>query len=471
MIEAASAPWLLRPSGDWGELRLLVRLASREASPGEPWEVDPQQLGLSADDLSLTWAGERRAPRALRPTRLGRGLCVARFADLPWPRSGLHYQVACGARRTPPIAIPPDPPPGEPWRFLLLSDHQQKPGVPATLAAVRRLATRRTFHGMLFAGDLCGIPDDPTAWCGRGDDRSFFDSLAAPVASLYRATQPPRLPGSDLPPRPLLISTMPLVSCIGNHEVSSLSGATPRERFLRVSPADWNHDTYMRLFHPGPDAICFAQRLGPLRLISLFVSRCWFRGEHETRSGPCYEPPGRFIFESIDPGSCQYVWLQREVARDLVRAPAVGEASPWLRIVLMHHGPYAQGHNSLPLFGEPVAYREHKITEHLMPLLEPWADLVISGHNHAVNHHELGGIHFLESSHIGVGYPPARTQAGGSAAREPLGHPSRFFLSEEGATFFATLEVRVDPGGRQGRVTIYRVLAGGACESEYAFVL
>lgn len=473
MIAPLSAPWLLRPATDRGEVRLLLRCPGGPGDLSDRWEIPPDALGVGPGELWLEWDGSDRVPAVLRGTGLGPDVYVACFGELPWSAAGGSYRIGCGARGTPPIRIAADPQRGGAWRFLLLSDHQQKPGVTATLAAARRLAARSPFHGVLFAGDLVGIPDDLSAWCGRADGRAFFDSLAAPVDRVFGepAVGPDAGRLSQASPHPLLLSTTPIVPCVGNHEISSTTGPTPRDRFIHVAPDDWNHDTFARLFRPAPQSVYFAQMLGPLRIVSLFVTRCWLRGDHQTRSGPCYERPGRFIFEAIGPGSRQYEWLRGEITADLVRVPSPGRHSPWLRVTLMHHSPFAQGHNSLPLFGEPVDYREHRIVKHLVPQLQPWADLVIAGHNHAVNHHEVAGIHYLETSHMGVGYPPARVRPDGLAEIEPLGHPSRLFLSEEGFTFFAVLEVRVLPDGRAARVAIYRVHPSGAAEIEYSFVL
>jgi hypothetical protein len=175
--------------------------------------------------------------------------------------------------------------------------------------------------------------------------------------------------------------------------------------------------------------------------------------------------PGRFIFEPITPGSAQFAWLRAQVAAD----DAGREAR--LRLVLCHHPPYAQGTNAVPLFGEPLGYRSHQIHEHLVPRIRGWADLVLSGHNHALNHHHVDGVHYLESSHMGPGKPPYATDADGLPAREPLGHAACFYTGDAEATYFSVLEaIR---GGRRlkARVSCYRVSGRSPLEETYGFII
>ncbi len=425
MSQVKSAPWILRFQREQLEVRML-------AEPGE---------------LVLTWcpegspASSEIAPSEVRPTRLGARIAVVRFILPDYAGKGGRYRIRSHDGSTRWFCIASDPEPREAWRFLITSDHQNQPGVLPTLRAIAR---ERPFQGILFPGDLIEIPDDPRSWFGAR--AAFIDSLAAPVEDLYAKT----------PAQPLL-STTPIFACPGNHDTSSSRGGTPAERFASVSPDDWDLETFGALFLP--DASWYAASIGPLRILSLLVSRRWVRGDHVQRRGPCYEMPGRFIFEPISSGSRQREWIRRQAAcyEDGCR-----------NVVLLHHPPFAQGINARPLFGDPVQYRENLIARDLVPLFERWADLVLSGHNHAVNHHTIRGVHYLEISHLAPGKPARDRLPDGSVAPEPMGHPSRFFAAEEEATYFGVLEVTA---AGSGRVEIFRVAAGGRGEAAYGFDL
>jgi hypothetical protein len=467
MTEPLTAPWLLRFRDARLEVRLLVQ--------------DPQEAGLT-----LTWRGQgsraerRHGPRSITPTRLGDGVALVRFVVADRPGSGGRYRIDCGDYGSLWIRTATDPSPGEPWRFLVFSDHQNHPAAALTLRAVARQARQEALHGLLFAGDAASIPDDPATWYGAADGTSFLDSLAAPVARVFAKRGVKGAPDSAgaqrAPSGWPLLSTLPIFVCAGNHDISSSSGATASARFANISPEDWDIATFQALFLPtrsdtpevtGTDPAappgCYAAQMGPLEILALLVARRWVPGDPVTRTGPCFEPPGRFIFQSIAPGSPQLEWLRAQVSRP--RSPGA------LRVLLLHHPPYAQGWNCLPLFDHPPGYATHLIARYLVPIIRPWADLVISGHNHAVNHHLIDGVHYFESSHVGAGKPARFHQADGSPAPEPLGHPGLFFAGEEEATYFAVLEVTAGEPRARGRMRALRVQTGGWGEVVYSFDL
>jgi hypothetical protein len=477
MIGPLSSPWILRMAPGAVEVRLLVHLGRGARSS----ECPAGETGLADDELGLHWeARETNADGTLRrallqPTRLGADIALAAFRVGDYAGTGARYRISCGRQHSPWISIPADPCPGETWRFLILSDHQLKPGSLVTAKAVARTAGQRPFHGLLFPGDLVDVPDDAASWFGRPDGLSFFDSLAAPATELFRDTPEPREVAAGLP----LLSATPIFVCPGNHEISFPEAVNAKERVGGVAPGGWDIRTFSQLFRPAASRPgWYAAAVGPLDLLSLFVCRRWVPGVHETRGGPCYEHPGRFIFEPIHPGSPQYEWLAGRVGSEGGSASLLNRgAEPdhaWqgclpLRVALLHHPPFAQGCNALPLFGKPVEYKENLIATHLVPLLERWADLVLSGHNHAVNHHRIDGVHYFESSHMASAFRPARQLSDGRPAAEPLGHPALFFASEEGFTFFSTLEVTAEGAGRSVWVRTYRVHSSGVSEEEYAF--
>jgi hypothetical protein len=433
-VRPLSAPWLV-PGRDQGlEVRLLVA-PDAGSGPEVDWR-DPDD----ADARTL-------APGAILPTPLGADIAVARFAAPPRSGSAAAYRVRCGTRATPWIRLPRPPEPGERWRFLIASDHQQRPGVRETLRAVADTLRDGPFHGLLCAGDLGDIPDDPRSWFGHPEGVSFFDTIAAPAWEIFldEATESEASP-FGWP----LASSAPIVACAGNHDVTGSRGADPRERFERVAPDDWNARTFAALFLPEPEPLWVRTTVGPLEILALFVARRWARGDHETRTGPAYETPGQFIFAPFTPGSPQHEWLRREL-----ETPARG-----LRVVLAHELPYARGHNARPPFSAPVAYRGDWLAEHLAPLLERGADLAIGGHNHAVDIRFVGGVPCVESSHLDGGYAPAQRPE----APEPL-----FFASETEASYFSVLEVPAVPGA--ARVRTFRIARGGGVEEAHALAL
>jgi len=328
----------------------------------------------------------------------------------------------------PPAAVPPAAPSG---RFLILSDLQNLPLVPGVIAAARMEHGHRPFDAVLFPGDLVDVAERMEDWTGHPQGRGFFDLLSP-------------TDGSGI------LATSRFLPCPGNHDISAVTGEAPEDRFNNVSPNDWSLRVYSHLFGL-PDA--YSVRLGDVWIGSLLVTRCYEKGDHEKREGRAYEMPGRFIYEPIACGSRQYEWLARELASEACRTARV-------RIILMHHGAFTQGHSAILPFGTPTAYAEDFLVRDLHPLLR-WGGvhLVFNGHNHVVNHHVVDGIHYVESSHIGTTYGAYRRLPSGEPAAEPNGHPSRIFVSEKGARFYSYLETE-----GAGRIVTSRVGGGDGGE-------
>lgn len=415
MTELLSGPWLVRSDPFGTEVRLLVRGTGPE--------------------IQLEWEGvAAHPPREIVPTHLGPMIRVARWRLPASSSQGGRYRIHTAEGPTGWIAINSDPLSGDPWRFLILSDHHGRPAARRTLQAIDRGC-----HGILFAGDVGEDPDELATWIGGAGDSAFLDTMSAPVAQLFSA--------AEICAGPL--AHAPILATPGNHDVA-ITGLIP--------PA-WDVATFTALFAPpGGDAPrgCFAASLGPLRVFSLLVACRWAPGDHELRVGPCYEPPGRFIFQPLDPAEPLVRWVAGQ-----------RRSGGRIHVALMHHSPYAQGWNALPFFGDPLEYRENLIVRHLLPVLEPWADLVISGHNHAVNHHRIGGIDYFEASQMAMGLPPCRVGPDGAPAPEPSGHPACFFTWDAEATFYAQLEI----GAQRAQISVHRVSPEGACAQVYRFDL
>lgn len=126
---------------------------------------------------------------------------------------------------------------------------------------------------------------------------------------------------------------------------------------------------------------------------------------------------GQHIFKSIEKGSKQYQWLEKEL-----RSEAFQQAK--YKIVMFHHPVHTLGGNIVPPYTNPIQKinkdSDGNITEiryeypqendyiirDLMPLLETAnVNLVFYGHSHLWNRFiSSNGINFLESSNVGNSY-------------------------------------------------------------------
>lgn len=404
MTDFISGPWLVRYGPDEAEVRVLVS--------GDGTGVQLQCDGYRAQSMAMT---------AL--PRLGPRVAVARGVLPASAFLGGRYAIRTAQGQSAWVPIQPDPRPGEPWRFLVLSDHHGHPAARRTLDAIDG-----DCHGILFAGDAGQDPDRLETWVGKADGAAFIDTMSGPVRDFTAA--------GEIKAGPM--AHAPILATPGNHDVA----------VTRLDPPTWDVETYTALFAPTDSAAppgCFAAQIGPLNFLSLLVARRFVPGDHERRTGPCYTMPGRFIFQPPE---------------ELARWVAGQERRPgqW-HAALLHHSPYSQGHNAHPPFGPPPEYRESLLIRELLPVLEPWADLVVSGHNHAVQHHRVGGTHFLEASQMAFALPAS-----------PMGSDSpsaRIFAADPAVTCFAWLEI----GSSGARVGVRCVDAEGACAEIYRFDL
>ncbi|MGA1625619.1 MAG: metallophosphoesterase family protein, partial [Prochlorothrix sp.] len=102
----------------------------------------------------------------------------------------------------------PLPPPDQPLKLLLTSDHQLKPMVAANLEQVA--ATVGQLDGILFAGDLVNVPDRASEWFDDSRGGAFFPALQGHARV--------KLNGRMYTGAPL-IQSAPLFPALGNHEV------------------------------------------------------------------------------------------------------------------------------------------------------------------------------------------------------------------------------------------------------------
>lgn len=243
-----------------------------------------------------------------------------------------------------------------------------------------------------------------------------------------------------------ILQSAPLFPCIGNHEVMrrwtmkksldfQLNDPFPRELVVAeqsetqfVKDHTFNTDSYEEIFSL-PNSLSkgkyYAVTFGNIRLVVLYATRIWrpVGGDRKSRYGESpkdYPYPkkwgqGVFIFESIEPGSNQYRWLEQEL-----QSKAYQQAK--YKIVMLHHPMHSLGAHIVPPFTNPeqtikrnceyqttaVSYHYPKEKDQLM-LLEPLFEkhgvhLVLCGHSHIWNRFQKKGVHYLETSNVGNSY-------------------------------------------------------------------
>lgn len=363
--------------------------------------------------------------------------------------------------RSEPFSLSATPPAGQPLKILLTSDHQLMPMTAANLQKVDE--TIDHVDGVFLAGDLVNIPDRASEWFDDTRGGAFFPCLQGRgsytlekngASTVYKGGQ--------------LIQSAPLFTALGNHEVMGRYSATVglNEQFNDPVPWDaakalydqhenifnpsnnndveqtwlkhqsFNVDTYNEIFSlpksargNGETQRYYATTFGDVRLVSLYVTQIWrlftidddIKGRYQERVADLNNPVnwghGQLIFESIEPDSPQYEWLQQELASDEFQQAKY-------KIVMLHHPPHTLGGNIVPAFTTPVPVYDQDengalvgiryeypkaddhIIKHLLPLLEEaGTQLVFYGHSHLWNRFESdSGMQFLESSNVGNSY-------------------------------------------------------------------
>ncbi|MEV0718215.1 hypothetical protein [Asanoa sp. NPDC050611] len=313
-------------------------------------------------------------------------------------------------------SLAPAAPPGTNVRLLLSSDHQMWRMTPANIAKVAETVGVE-LDGVLFAGDMVGVPDRAADWFDHPTGRGFFASMTGRADT--------EIAGRRYRGAPLL-QHAPLFPAIGNHEVMGRRARhrTLREKFDDPAPDAWDTASYEALF-PVPAGPAgprwWARTVGDVFVVALFVTRAW-RDAVTTYTEPADrlgDPMGgQFLFERVDAGSPQYEWLAAELASPPARAAK-------FRVVLFHHASHGLGAHAVPAYTDPVptdggyAYPiEHDVVlRDLAPLFgSAGVDLVVNGHSHLWNRfRDPAGVNWLETSNVGNSYGafPERGDPGG----------------------------------------------------------
>lgn len=344
------------------------------------------------------------------------------------------------------FTLSPQPKAETPLKILLTSDHQLMPMTAANLQKVAE--TIPELDGIFFAGDLVNIPDRASEWFDDIRGNAFFPCLQGKanyqlekggVKTLYQGAS--------------LIQNIPLFPAIGNHEIMGIFSDElslneqfnhPYPRFidkkmaplfldqieeLELKNKTFNSDTYQEIFSLPNNKNYYSLTFGNIRLIVLYITNVWrtpsleanargrYREKQEDFNHPKNWGYGQHIFESIQPGSEQYQWLQQEL-----NSPEFRQAK--YKIVMFHHPPHTLGDNIVPAYTDPqqiiekdnqgnvkmIRYEypleQDYIIRDVIPLLEKAeVQLVYYGHSHLWNRFiSPSGMHFLESSNVGNSY-------------------------------------------------------------------
>ncbi|MGK7878970.1 MAG: metallophosphoesterase [Crocosphaera sp.] len=352
------------------------------------------------------------------------------------------------------FSLSPSPKKKTPLKILLTSDHQLKPMVAANLQKV--VETIGKIDAIFLAGDLVDIPDRSSEWFDDQRGGAFFPCLQGLANysienTVYEGGQ--------------LIQFAPLFPAIGNHEVmgrwsdnkrlsQQFVDAIPRqvakniylEKADSINPdadpdieSNWiknnsfNTDTYEEIFSlpqtESNNSHYYAVTFGDIRLVVLQVTNIWrspnlrnsVEGRYQESERELNNPEnwgyGQHIFESIEKGSEQYQWLEKELKSEAFKKAKY-------KIVMFHHPVHTLGGNIVPPYTNPIPNTNYdsdgNITEiryqypkendyiirDLIPLLETAkVNLVFYGHSHLWNRFlSENGIIFLESSNVGNSY-------------------------------------------------------------------
>lgn len=328
------------------------------------------------------------------------------------------------------FTLTPAPAVGTALKILLTSDHQLKPMVAANLQKV--VEAVGPVDSIFYAGDLVNVPDRASEWFDDARGNAWFRCLQGRAVGEYRGGE--------------LIQNAPIFTTVGNHEVmgryseqSSLhsqfkdsvpvSEASPP---CRRKAQSFNTITYDEIFGSANSPKYYAVNFGDVRLVVLYVANVFrspaqtptTKGKYQERDQDLQHPDqwghGQHIFESIEPGSPQYQWLQAELDSEEF-------LSAKYKIVMWHHPVHSLGGNVVPAYTDPVPviqqdaagqvqrvryeYPMHAdyLMQDIVPLIEKaGVQLVLYGHCHLWNRFvSEAGTHYLETSNVGNSYGAA----------------------------------------------------------------
>ncbi len=276
---------------------------------------------------------------------------------------------------------------GAPFKFVLLSDLQQKPQIPTTV----KMAGQQGADLIIYNGDLVNHSiyvgewfSYPGADIPEGNDHRWFNVMQQTAD------------GSRL------LQYVPTYPSPGNHEIDEqdvLSNASLSDRqklTLKI---------YMQLFRPlypeqqyGPDGKhWYSADFGDLHITSLTLNR-WF-------GYPKEQAPGWYLFDGIQAGSPQYNWLKHDLKAvekrkyiwvtehwHMFNRPSQATDVPYTDPVLVN------GVETYP------ADQDYLIRD-IKPLYEKYGVNAVSfGHSHVYERYLFNGVNYIEAANIGNTY-------------------------------------------------------------------
>lgn len=421
----------------------LARLTPAQLLSAELGALLPEAVAVEAIGTRLPAMAEDRAsalPTGLIELRRGLETEVtvprevwrlsARATRLEQGRDYAYRAVSSGAASAVARLCAAPPPDAPLLRFLLTSDHQLGPAVPALME--QAIATTGRFDAVLYAGDFVNVPARASEWFDDARGSAFFPSMRG------------------------ILPTTPIFPVVGNHEVQGRheQGATLAESFESALPLSVCADglslaNYEALFPSATGTRFSASTFGGVRIIALSAARVWrsdraderpedrllssrYQESHQALGDPLRQRYGSHIIDDLSVGSEQHNWLRRELS-----SAAFAEAR--LRVVIMHESPHSIGVNAMPHFAHPVRLEErtaagelsgvrydYPSSENILlrdvaPLLETaGVELVVGGHSHLWSRFaSKARVHYLETSHAGSTHGAFDRTSGRHRTRPP----------------------------------------------------
>ena len=304
--------------------------------------------------------------------------CIAKIEGLA-PGEQVYYRCKVEDEYTPVYHFHTAPEPGDPYRFVQVSDLQC---LPACDEAMHAIGSQNPDF-ILYSGDMVR-----SSW--RADQ--WFD-LQEPWQDADQVKRAffPCMQQEDV----RLMQYAPTFFCPGNHELNDMRYG--EDKSFSVIDKNWNWSIFMQLFrplYPDTDTTSTGRRwysadYGDMHIVSLSINR-WARwGAHDY--------PGWRLFDSIAPGSPQIQWLEQDLQ----------EAKTKFKWVIQHFHILNRGKDVQDYLCQPQIGPDGEITypdDHggqLMDLFEKYGVNAVSfGHSHVYERYFTKGCHYIEAARI-----------------------------------------------------------------------
>ena len=283
----------------------------------------------------------------------------------------------------------PVPNSDQPFKFILISDLQQKPQIMETV----RMAGQQDADFVLYAGDFQNVPWKIGEWfpvdgCFIAPEEKGKEWFTA----MQQAQDSTRL-----------LQYIPIFPVPGNHEADDQRIWTDKE--MARDPARKTLSIYCQLFRPlYPEQQAerngkhwYSANYGNLHIIGLSIFR-WHPWDP-------YEAPGWILFDDIAPGSPQATWLENDLKNKTSRYTWV--VQHWH---MLNRGAEVWVPMSEPLIDPAKPERAiYPYGDHcwnvLRPLYEKYGvNAVNFGHSHVYERYLINKVNYIEAATIGNNY-------------------------------------------------------------------